>query len=167
MQLRCLLVPALVPAAFFAGTLVNVASARAPQAGQQPQSAPTVMQIDYMKIPATGNADEYVKVERGIWKAIHQERIKQGGLRSWALYRLRYPYGTKREYDYVTVNMYNSIAHLDREYTTELVTRAVPNVPIPEIVRRTGAARDLVRGDCCIWSIARPNDGTRYSAGVA
>ena len=144
MQLRRLIVPALVPAAFFAGTAVNIGLSQ-PQATQQP--APTIVEIDYMKVPANFDEAEYVKLEREVWKPIHQERIKQGMLRSWALYGVRFPQGSAREYDYVTVNTYNALPDIDRGFSEELIKKAVPRMPIAEIAQKTGASRSLVRGD--------------------
>jgi hypothetical protein len=140
-QIRRLLVPALIPAAFLLGTTVNTGIAR------QAQPDPTVVQVAFMKVDPARNA-EYLALERDIFRPIFQERIKQGMSRSWTVYSVRFPTGTKREYDYAVVNTYNSLADLDRS-TIEVAAKVHPNIPQADLVRRTLAARDLVRGE--VW----------------
>jgi hypothetical protein len=142
MHPRRLLVPALVPAAFLAGTFVSTGHT------QQVQPAPTVVEVNYMKVEPAKEAD-YLRLERETWKPIHQERIRRGALRSWTLYQVRYPHGTGTEYDYVTVNTYNSIVDADRQQLAELVAKVHPNVPLQDLVNRTYGGRQLVRGE--VW----------------
>ena len=141
MTLRRLLVPALVPTAFVAGTAVSTAFT------QQGQPAPIVMEIDFMKV-APDKEDDYLRLERELWKPVHQERIRTGQLRSWTLYSVRYPFGADQAYSFVTVNEYNTLADADRS-SEEAFARVHPKVPLQEILRRTFAARQLVRGE--IW----------------
>ena len=100
-----------------------------------------------MKVDPLKN-DEYVKLEHDLWKPVHQERIKQGRMRSWTMYEVRYPAGSQRECDYRIVNTYNSLADIDRPLA-DVFAKVHPNVPIAEVVRRTLAARDLTHGE--LW----------------
>jgi L-rhamnose mutarotase len=140
-QIKRIVVPALIPAAFLLGTTVNTGIAR------QAQADPGVVQVAFMKVDPTKNA-EYMALERDIWKPMHQDRIKQGTMRSWTVYSVRFPTGTKREYDYAVVNTYNSLADADRSMQ-DVAARIHPKIPIAELSRRTYAARDLVRGE--LW----------------
>ena len=141
MQIRRLAIPALVPTAFLLGTLVNTGFT------QQSTASPVVVEVAYMKVDPTKDA-EYLKMEHDIWRPMHQERIKQGHMRSWTVYGVRYPNGTKSEYDYAVVNTYNSLADVDRPLA-DIASKIHPNIPIAELARRTYAARDLVRGE--LW----------------
>lgn len=141
MNLRRLLVPALVPTAFVAGTVVSTAFT------QQGQPAPILVEMDFMKVAPEKEAD-YLRLERELWKPVHQERTRTGKLRSWTLYAVRYPFGTERTYDYVTVNEYNSLADADRPLA-DVFAKVHPTVPLQEIERRTLGARQLVRGE--VW----------------
>jgi hypothetical protein len=140
-QIRRLAVPALVPAAFLLGTFVNTGFT------QQAAATPAIVEVACMKVDPLKNA-EYLKLEREIWKPMHQERIRQGILRSWTVYAVRYPAGSKRDCDYNVVNTYNSIADIDRPLAP-IVAKIHPNIPIAELGRQTIAARDLVRGE--LW----------------
>ena len=140
MHIRRLVVPALIPAAFLLGTFVNTGFT-------QQAAAPPVVEVACMKVHPSKSA-EYLALEHDIWKPMQQERIKQGRMRSWTVYAVRYPTGTQRECDYRVVNTYNSIADIDRPIT-DVVAKVHPSTPFAELARRTYAARDLVKGE--LW----------------
>ncbi len=140
-QIRRLALPALVPAAFLLGTFVNTGLTQLAAAN------PAVVEVACMKVDPLKNA-EYLKLEREIWKPMHQERIRQGILRSWTVYAVRYPGGTKRDCDYNVVNTYNSIADIDRPFAP-ILAKIHPNLPLAELGRVTLSARELVRGE--LW----------------
>lgn len=139
---RRLLVPALVPMAFIAGTAVSTAFT------QQGQPAPMLVEVNYMKVDPN-NEQDYLRLERELWKPVHQEGIRTGQLRSWTLYQVRYPFGTEQPYNYVTVNIYKSLADADRygESLQQLFAKVQPKLSWQEVARRTFSARQLVRGD--------------------
>ena len=140
MRIRHLAVPALIPTAFLLGTLVNT--------GFTQQAAnPAVVEVGCMKIDPL-KEEEYLKMEHDLWRPVHQERIKQGHMRSWTLYAVRFPSGSKNECDYRTVNVYNSLADMERPLG-EVFTKVHPNVPLAEVGRRTVAARDFRTGE--LW----------------
>lgn len=141
MQIRHLAVPALIPTAFLLGTFVNTGFT------QQAAANPVVVEVGCMKVDPVKN-DEYLKLEHDIWRPMHQERIKQGHMRSWTLYEVRYPAGSQRECDYRTVNTYNSYA--DTELPIAAIAAKVhPNIPIAELARRTYTGRDMTHGE--LW----------------
>jgi hypothetical protein len=69
-------------------------------------------------------------------------------MRSWTLYAVRFPSGSKNECDYRTVNVYNSLADVDRPIA-DAFAKVHPNVPIAEVARRTIVGRDFRTGE--IW----------------
>lgn len=74
----------------------------------QPATPPRYVQIDYMKVEP-GRGQQYVKLEQDIFKPIHQDRISKGTIESWAVYAVRYPAGTNREYDFVTATVFPNL----------------------------------------------------------
>lgn len=139
MQLRRLVLPALVPTAFLLGTLVNTGFT------QQAAPDPLVVSVAFMKVDPAKH-DEYRRLERELWRPMHQERIRQGQMRSWTVYAVRFPSGSKRDYDYAVVNTYKSVADMERSIV-DVVPKVHPNLSVDELSRRTGAARELVRGE--------------------
>jgi len=112
----------------------------------QPATPPKYVQVDYMKVEP-GKAQQYVKMEQDIFKAIHQDRIKKGTIESWALYAVRYPAGTNREYDFVTATVFPNYAAMEIPYKGTDATKIHPNMTAQEIADRAAAARKLIRSD--------------------
>jgi hypothetical protein len=140
-QIRQLAVPALIPTAFLLGTFVNTGLT------QQAAATPPVVEVSCMKVDPL-KEDDYLKMERDLWKPVHQERIKSGRMRSWTLYEVRYPAGSQRECDYRTVNVYSTLTDIDRPIS-EVFTKVHPGVPIADVVRRTVAGRDMRQAE--LW----------------
>ena len=140
MRIRHLAVPALIPTAFLLGTLVNTGFT-------QQAASPTVVEVGCMKIDPL-KEEEYLKMEHDLWRPVHQERIKQGHMRSWTLYAVRFPSGSQRECDYRTVNVYGSLADMDRSID-DVFTKVHPKIPLAEVGRRTVTARDFRTGE--LW----------------
>jgi hypothetical protein len=139
-QIRHLAVPALIPTAFLLGTLLNTGFT-------QQATNPVVVEVGCMKVDPLKNA-EYLKLEHDIWKPMHQERIRQGHMRSWTLYAVRYPAGSDRECDYRTLNTYSSLADMDRSIE-DVAAKVHPTLPLAELGRRTVSGRDFAHGE--LW----------------
>ena len=138
------LVPAAAAVSFLAGTLTSAALS---QGGGRAQPAPAVVSVAFMKVEPD-RAGDYLRLEREIWMPIHRERIRRGQLRSWTLYEVQFPFGTETEYGFVTVNVHDSLADLERDLG-DVFGRVHPTVPLDTLARRTYGARRLVRGE--VW----------------
>jgi len=140
--------------AFFAGALFPTGATQRVAAMQTapPLKSPKYLEIDYMKVEPEKNND-YLHLERDVWKPLHQERIKNGQVRSWALYGMRFPFGTEEKYDYVTVAAYDRFAQLENPYVgvDQMWGKLHPNSKPEELVRQTGSARKMVRSE--IWEL--------------
>ena len=74
-----------------------------------------------------------MKLEREQWKPIHQERIKEGKLRSWYLFRVQSPSGAEESYNYVTVNADDRFGQLEDPYgNAEELRKEVHPIVKPE-----------------------------------
>ena len=51
---------------------------------------PIYARLSYMKV-APGQAESYVRMEREVWKPIHEARLRAGIITGWQLYRVEYP----------------------------------------------------------------------------
>ena len=69
---------------------------------QAPAQNRTTVAIDYMKVKP-GRAADYVRMEREVFRPVHQERVRLGNLEAWRLYQVQFPGGTEQEYGYVTM----------------------------------------------------------------
>jgi hypothetical protein len=153
--------PALVSLASVALLLSDAPAGDAQQASQS--SVPTrFVELDYMKV-APGKEAEYVRLEREIWKPFHQERIKNKRLVAWELYAVPYTADTQRQYDYVTVNVYDSFAATgDDTGLEEMFRRVNAGKDASRLLAQTGEAWQVVRAE--VWQLldqTAPGTATR------
>ena len=65
----------------------------------------------YMKVEPK-NETEFIRAQLEVWKKIHQKRIEQGLLNGWYFMRIVAPAGTATEYNYITIEAYDSAEKL-------------------------------------------------------
>lgn len=141
----CLKPPALklvslMTALLLAGICAITPGLAQPQATAPPQYA----MLEYMKIES-GKAADYLRMERDIWMPIHRERIKQGLIKSWTLWSMRFPGGTSREYDAIAITTFAKFADIENSYPPEVFKRAHAQMTDEERNARTTATRKMVR----------------------
>ena len=90
----------LVTLSFVAGTFVPVVRSQGPI-----QGTGEFVVVNYMKVPP-GGAAAYVALERDLYKASHQARVKDGKLKSWSLWQQWFG-GSEDPYSFITINTYN------------------------------------------------------------
>lgn len=125
---------------FLAGSLTTSAQS-------QSQTPPLIVDVSFMKVEL-GKSEEYLALERDLWKPVHQERVRSGHMKSWTLYQVDYPYGSEAPFNYVTLNTFNSVQDLDRD-VLPLFGKVHPKIKISDVFSRTMGARRLVRGE--LW----------------
>lgn len=140
MPRNLLMISSVAAVSFVAGSLTAAAYT-------QSQQPPLVVDVSFMKVEP-GKVGEYLRLERELWKPVHQDRIRSGHMRSWSLYRVDFPYGTETPYNFVTLNVYNSSEDLEREFVP-VFEKVHRNIKIDDVFSRTLAARRLARGE--LW----------------
>lgn len=139
MRLRVPLLVTIASISLIVGSIASIAYT------QLQTPTPTVYVVSFMKVEPAKIAD-YLRLEREIWKPIHQERIRSGRMKSWSLYRVRFPYGAKIDYNFVTVNGYASLE--DNEKPLDDVFAKVHPSMTPEQIRKQSLdARTLQTGE--------------------
>ena len=147
MKARYVWLPVVIVLSFLAGTLVT--TGRAQQSARKP---PKYIEVDYMKVQP-GHEEEYVKLEQEQWKPMHQERIKQGKIRSWYLFGVNFPSGSETKYNFVTINTFDQFGQLENPYADfeQLAGKVHPGTNLEDLGARTGKARDMVRSE--VWEL--------------
>jgi hypothetical protein len=140
MKARYVWLPLVIVSAFLAGTLVPI--------GKTQQKSPKYIEVTYMKVDPSRESD-YVKLERELWKPLHQERIKEGKLRAWHLFGVKFPFGTDEKYSYVTMNTFDELSQLENPGIEQLLGKVHPGLKPDDFINRTFKSRDLVRGE--VW----------------
>lgn len=105
-------------------------------------------QVDYMKVPE-GGEQTYIEIETSIWKKMHQARQKAGKIKSWGIYSVRYPYGTKEPYNFTTVNFMSTWKQTGMGIDIEDAKAAGLTEDQQEIMKKTLEARSLVSSE--LW----------------
>ena len=134
----------LATVAFLAGTFVSVVWT---QEGPIQGTGEYVV-VTYMKVPA-GKGPEYVALERDIWKAVHQARVRDGKMKSWSLWQKRFG-GSEDAYSFLTINTYNKFEDLEVGLQ-DYLQKANPGKNVADIQRQTQAARDIYRTE--VWRV--------------
>lgn len=131
-------------------SLVLCALAANGQQATQSRTPVRFVVLDYMKV-MPGKEDEYVRLEREVWKPFHQDRITNKQMVSWRLYAVPYTADTHREYDYVTANVYDNLPATEGTGFLDTFRRLHPGSAGTTLLTQTGAARQLVRSE--IWQL--------------
>ncbi len=127
--------------AFVAGTLVPTAST---QTGTPPKR---FVQLQYMKV-TPGQGAAYRRIERDLWRPVHQERVERGLINSWAVYGVHLP-GATVDYDFVVLTEWPTFAGLENSRYAELFSEVQEMDDYEEVLQRTRATRTQVKQD--IW----------------
>jgi L-rhamnose mutarotase len=113
------------------------------------QNAPTVFAlVDFMKVKP-GNEAKYVDLEKNVWKAMHQERIKKGIITGWVLYKVLYT-GSSDPYNYVTVTFFDNSANLEDPWAGIDPKKILPGKDVDKAYDETLNSRDLVKSNLIV-----------------
>lgn len=101
--------------------------------------------LEFMKVDDK-NETAYLETE-SFWEKIHEQRIKNGDLIEWDLWKLK-SNDEEQSYQYLTINVYNDPAKMLGEWgdITVLAKKAFPDMSDEEIAKKmdnTNKSRDL------------------------
>lgn len=123
--------------------------------GQQPT---TFVLVECMKVKPE-NENLYLSVEKDIWKPIHQERVNQGKILGWVLYRVHYT-GSNDEYNYATGTIFSGLSSLENPYEGIDIEQMVPDMEWAS--SKTLKSRELVKRNLIrLSSFAYPENSMR------
>ena len=77
--------------------------------------------VDYMK---ADDPEAYLEIEKQ-WQKIHEERLKQGMIIDWAVYKVMFK-TIDDPYNYVTISWYDAFSKLDKTIPDEVYQAAYP-----------------------------------------
>ena len=110
------------------------------------QNEPTVFAIvEFMKVKPDNEA-KYLDIEKNVWKPLHQERINQGKITGWVLYRILYT-GTDDPYNYATVTLFDKAENLEDPWSGIEAQKILPKRDVDKDMIETSKSRDLVKSN--------------------
>jgi len=126
-------------------------------AAEQPEprtAAPgsVYVKMDYMKL-TDATPREYLEVELGEWRAIQEQRFRQGVTTAWYFYEMM-PGARKDDdqpYDYITVSVFDDYDKVFDDAGTEAIFQVYPGIELQDLYDRADAARSFVRSD--LWKL--------------
>lgn len=116
-----------------------------PQVSKAQDQPPVFAIVDFMKVKP-GSEGKYLDLEKSIWKPLHQERVNQGKIMGWILYRIRYT-GTCDLYNYATVTVFDNPANLEDPWAGIDSKKILPGKDIDIAYDETLKSRDLVKSN--------------------
>lgn len=103
---------------------------------QEDEPPPQYVSVDCMK----STAPDYADIEVKLWQPMHQRRVEQGKISSWALYRVLY--GDRTNCDFYTVTVFTGAEQLNADPAFEEVFAAVyPDRNLRQAMASTWEAR--------------------------
>ena len=110
------------------------------------------IKMDYMSL-INSTPRDYFELELGIWRRIHEERIRQGVTTAWYFYSVVPGDNTVPDlpYDYITVSVYDDYAMVFDDLSTEAIRIVYPGIDLEELYAKSDEARMFVRSD--LWKM--------------
>jgi hypothetical protein len=108
----------------------------------QSTKAPKYVSIAYIR----SKSADFLKIEKEQWVPVHQELIRQGRKIGWYLYRVKYPAGTQKEYDYVRFNVFADWAQAEDPYRdlAGVVAKVHPGTAYESLVAKHNTSGEIV-----------------------
>ena len=105
-----------------------------------------IAMVDFMRVPEGGEAT-YEKLEKEIWKPMHQKWVDEGRCEGWFFYRIPYPGGTDADYHYATVRLYSDLSQIENPLSDmgDVFAAVHPGKDIEKMGEQTLASRDLTK----------------------
>ena len=108
------------------------------------------IQVNYMRVPQ-GQSEEYERIERDVWKPIHEELVRREKISGWGLFSLIYPRGDDLAYQYMTLDgvpRFRNLFDLDSSEAFEVVH---PDMEDEQIQALTNQSRATARTE--LWEL--------------
>ena len=143
--------------AFIAPVGTQVQGAKPAQAPPAAATQATYMSVEFMKVP-DGKEQGWLKLERESWKPMHELRVKDGLIQSWATIAQTMPGDESNGPVYATVTTFRGWPDQTKTDWQGLLKKANPQSDANALMQQTGAARKIVRSE--IWRVLEQTDPT-------
>ncbi len=131
--------------AFLIGTLLVMFTMPAKSSVQDNGSV--YLHIEYLYI-APENRSAYNELKQEVWKPVFEERIRQGLIKSWALYESLYN-EPNANYSHMTVQVIDDFSKVERLHDHAMVGTVFPDKDISVLLNRTWEIREFKHSE--VW----------------
>lgn len=143
---------AAIVVSFVTGGLVAPVGTQGGQADRAPAAPPQpkFMVVEFMKI-APGKFGDWAKLEQDVWKPIHQRRVKDGAIVSWAALAQVMPGDESNGPIAAAVTTFSGWPDPTKDNYSALIEKVHPHLKADTIFNQAEDARKIVRQE--IWRI--------------
>jgi hypothetical protein len=108
----------------------------------QNATAPKYVSIAFIK----SKSADFINIEKEQWVPVHRQLIRDGKKIAWYMYRVKYPTGTKKDYDYVRFNVFADWKQAEGPYAglPETLKKIHPDFNADEFNKKVSASREIV-----------------------
>lgn len=106
--------------------------------------------IDYLTV-SEGELNSFLKISKNELKPIYQKLVNSGVIKSWALYRAKYPGGKKTGYDFISITTASDLDRLDSRFSSLRPPKFLPDSVSDEQQKALGKNVTLYKSE--LWSV--------------
>lgn len=107
----------------------------------------TVAIFNYFKEPPGKTQDDHIKMEKEIWKPIHDARVKDGTMKGWILLSKVMPFGSSTPYDMATIDVYTDMKQYLAPWFDAYFKKVHPGKNLEDLMKQTSDATELLKAD--------------------
>lgn len=122
--------------------LIAIAWAKAPSASAQQNEPQAFVMVDCLKIPFENEA-KYLDFVKNTVVPLQKERIKQGSILFWYLYKVRFT-GAGDSYNYVAVSLFDNPAKIESPMKGLDVGKVFPGKDLNKVLTEANSLRTIV-----------------------
>lgn len=106
-----------------------------------------VLAINYFTSPEGKTRDDHFKMEKEIWKPVHEARVKNGTMEGWSMMSMEFPFGASMPYNSLTVDIYKNMTQYLKPWSDEDFKKVHPGKDVDKLMAETQAATTLTKGE--------------------
>ena len=108
----------------------------------QNTAAPKYVSLAFIKSKST----DFITIEKEQWVPVHRQLIRDGKKIAWYMYRVKYPAGTKKDYDYIRFDVFEDWKQAEAPYATlpEMLKKVHPNLNVDGFNKKVSESREIV-----------------------
>ena len=103
--------------------------------------------FNYFNFPEGKTSADHVKMEKDIWKPVHDARVKDGKMKGWVLLSMAFPFGSSMPYQDATIDIYTDMKQLLAPWFEEYFKKVHPGKDVAELMKETAAAANIIKGE--------------------
>ena len=127
-----------------------------------PSSPAKYVTVTHMTVPP-GGGEDYLTLEREIWKPIHAASVEAGYRSGWGAYSMIFPNGASEPYNYGTVNFFDEYSDIVADIPDEVWENAHPGYTEAmwdDVFNRTREVRSVY--DSQLWQLVETTNTAAY-----